>query len=106
MEDPIQGIGSGLVESVSRRVEGSNRTNASATGLVTWDYSLSVHQVQGINLCGSVTMSSDILDVSKQRSILVPVIKLFFGICDQLNSGPGGCNWSLQSGSSYLAGTL
>jgi len=36
VEDPIQGIGSGLVESVSRRVEGSNRTNASVTGMVTW----------------------------------------------------------------------
>jgi len=67
---------------------------------------LSVHQVKRINLSGSMTVSADTLDVSEQRGILVPVIELFFGICDQLMFNCGLWYSSLQSGSSYLAGTL
>ena len=67
---------------------------------------LSVHQVKRINLSGSMTVSADTLDVSEQRGILVPVIKLFFGICGELKSESARLFCCLQSGSSYLAGTL
>jgi hypothetical protein len=65
VEDPIEGVVGRFVESISRRIESTNRADISFSDKTTSEYSLPVHQVKRINLCSSMTMSSDTLDVSK-----------------------------------------
>lgn len=87
MENSVEGIGCRSFQTISSRIQRPDRTGISAKVLLIlsarlWRlYTLSVHQVQWVDLGCTVTMPSDAFHVSQQRGVLVSIVQLALRIC-------------------------